>query len=60
MTSKKEKRVKVVVEIEQSTLWYLFNEAHRLDITLNQMVDLVLKKYIAELESGERKVRLRP
>lgn len=60
MPTKKVKRVEVVVDLEQPTLWFLFNEAHRRDITLNQMVGIVLNMYIAELDSGKRKTRKRP
>lgn len=47
---KKDKRVKVIIEFEQSTLWYLFNKAHRLDITLNELVNRILIAYIDNLE----------
>jgi len=50
MAAKKDKRVKIVIDIEESTLWWLFNEAHKRDITLNQMVELILKRYIDKLE----------
>jgi len=54
MAAKKDKRVKVVIDIEMSTLWWLFNEAHKRDITLNQMVELILKKCIDELEAEKK------
>jgi len=52
MTTKK--RVKVSIELEESTLWFLFNEAHKRDITLNEMVNIVLKRHIAQMEKSKR------
>jgi hypothetical protein len=52
--AKKDKRVKVTIDLECSTLWYLFNEAHKRDITLNQMVEIILKQYIAQMEKSKR------
>ena len=48
------KRVKVTVELEESTLWFLFNEAHKRDITLNEMVNITLKWYIAQIKKSKR------
>jgi len=59
MAAKKDKRVKVVIDIEMSTLWWLFNEAHKRDITLNQMVELILKKCIDELEAEKKAAKAR-
>jgi hypothetical protein len=50
-----EKRVKVEVEIEEKTLWWLFNEAHRRDITLNELVNKILEDYIDSLEKERDK-----
>jgi len=52
---KKNKYVNVTIELEESTLWFLFNEAHRRDVTLNQLVNDLLLKYIEELENVNAK-----
>lgn len=49
---KKDGRVKITIEIKEDILWWLFNEAHRKDITLNQMVEDILKIYIDNLEKN--------
>jgi len=40
------KFVKVTIDLDKQTLWWLFNEAHKRDITLNQLVNDILKKYM--------------
>lgn len=54
---KKNNRVKVVIEIEERILWWLFNEAHRRDITLNQLVEHILKECIETTKKEKNKAR---
>lgn len=51
---KKEKTVKVNIELNKDVLFYLFMEAHKKDITLNALVNKLLKDYIDELETAEK------
>jgi len=43
-------RIQVPIELDNDTLLKLFTEAHKRDITLNKMVEEILKNVIAEHE----------
>jgi hypothetical protein len=45
-----DKRVQVPLELDDHLMMQLFMEAHKRDITLNQMVEEVLRKVIAKQE----------
>lgn len=60
-----DKRIEVRVSLDNDVLWYLFQEAHRRDMTLNDLVNEILKEHIDRLErerakSDKDSVRRRP
>lgn len=60
---KKDNRVEVKVYLDDDVLWALFQEAHYRDMTLNDLVNEILKEHIDRLESkraDEDSVRRRP
>ncbi len=42
----KKKYVEVELDLSRSTLWKLFNMAHNKDITLNKLVEQILKEHL--------------
>ncbi len=46
-------RVQVPLDLDDDLMMQLFMEAHKRDITLNQLVEEILKKVIAESELNE-------
>ena len=46
-------RIQVPLDLDDQLMMQLFMEAHKRDITLNQMVEEILKKVIAESELNE-------
>ena len=46
-------RIQVPIDLDDHLMMQLFMEAHKRDITLNQMVEEILKKVIAESELNE-------
>jgi hypothetical protein len=44
------KRETIQVELEQELLYQIMLLAHERDITLNQMIEHILREYIARLE----------
>ena len=46
-------RVTIRIDLEQDVLHQLMLRAHELDITLNQMVERILREYIDEHEKSK-------
>ena len=46
-------RIQVPLDLDDALMMQLFMEAHKRDITLNKMVEEILKKVIAESELNE-------
>jgi len=44
------KRETIKIELEQELLYQLMLLAHEKDITLNQLVELILREYIDQIE----------
>lgn len=51
----KEKYKTIKIDIDSDILWWLFQEAHKQDITLNQLVNKILLDYIDRLEKKSDK-----
>jgi len=54
---RKKKMVSVTIELDRDVLWWLFNEAHRQDITLNQLVNDILLKELKKHDVVVNKVK---
>lgn len=46
-------RVTIKIDLEEDVLYQLMLHAHELDITLNQMVDRILREFIDEHEKSK-------
>ena len=51
--SKSEKMVDVEIDFDEDDLWYLYNLAHERDITLNQLINNMLREFIKEEKNGK-------
>jgi predicted HicB family RNase H-like nuclease len=47
---KKDNRVSIEIDLEEEMLYQLMLLAHEQDITLNQLVEQILREHIARLE----------
>ena len=48
-----DKRIQVPIDLDDSTMLKLFTEAHKRDITLNQMIEEILRNMIKEFKDKE-------